>query len=138
MYPHPTLARHTKQTGFTLVEILVALSVLGVAFATLLGVLSSSAQNGAQAQRRIEAAFLAENILASAGTERDLRAGARLSGEADPYSWVIQVDRADGDGDAPALAPLFDVAVTVQWTEGGKSSSLSLISRRLGPPTDSL
>src|ERR1700732_1636245 len=56
------------EAGFTLVEVIVALAILSIGLSVLLGLISGSLRQTAEAERMAEAGSLAQSLLAEVGT----------------------------------------------------------------------
>ena len=78
--------------GFTLLEVIVAFALLGLALTLLLGSLSGGARQVREAELRTRAVLHAQSLLASAGVDAPLQAGSQ-SGEWEQgrYHWQLQV-----------------------------------------------
>jgi general secretion pathway protein I len=117
------------QQGFTLVEVLAALAVLGIVLAVAWRVIGGGLLALERGEARAAALALAEARLAEAGTAAPLVAG-HTEGQWQGRRWQVAVEpRADGVFAAAAgrgLAAL-QVTVTVWWED----SSLSLTTTRL-------
>ena|SRR5579863_7670682 len=121
--------------GFTLVEVLVALVIIGLA----LGAIASVFSNGLIGH---QTASGAETALALAEEQLSLAAAAPRVGNAkgtyaERYAWQMTVapytDPNNKQPDAPSvLPPLYRVAVNVAWRDGHRSRTLSLSTLRLG------
>ena len=111
--------------GFTLLEIIVALTILGLLAAALLPAMSSTLRLAGHAAGEREAVLLAESKLAELGAGR-LEPGSRSGVEAGSLAWRSEVA---ADAITPALAR-FSVAVTVTPTSG---APVRLATILLGP-----
>jgi type II secretion system protein I len=117
--------------GFTLLEVLVALAVLGVAITAVLQVSSGSLRLLRLAGEHQDAVLLADRVArASMPTEPGVETGSEGAFTWERRVTVIAV--------APELTQpgvpdpqLFSVAVTVRW---GRGQSLELATIRTGPP----
>ena len=126
--------------GFTLLEILVALALLGLTIGAIAGVLGNSARGYAAADNVQTALSLAEDKLQSAGVTEPLRAG-RTEGRFDQrFSWRVSVTTyqdkppaASGGNAPPDGFGLFHVEVTVGWRDGVRESQIALSTIRLAP-----
>ena len=123
-------------SGFTLLEIIVAVAILAVSLAALLQVFSSGLKGARVAQHHTIATLLAESKLATIGVEAPLEE-AETSGEYDDdYGLRAAVRRYQEPGpDAAAESPVvaYEVVVTVSWEETGGVRSVSLSTLRLAP-----
>jgi type II secretion system protein I len=72
--------------GFTLLEVLVAFTVLALAMGALMQVFSRGVNNADVADRYAKAAMVAESLLASTGIEETLAEG-ETNGETEGYQW---------------------------------------------------
>ncbi len=131
-----------KQTGFTLIEIIIAFAVLALALTLLLGTLSGSARQVRDSADAGRAALHAQSLLAQTGVGEVLQPGAR-DGEFDDgkYRWTMQIsdytDPLRPRQDAlqnPGAPHLLRLALTVQWGDGGPGRQLSLETLRLATP----
>ncbi len=90
------------------------------------------------ATRTLEAAGLAQSLLAATGLTRPLVAGEDTGRIADGYTWRSRVT-AVGANPAPRGSTtgtiLYRVDVTVTWPSTGRPRSVSLAGYRIGPGT---
>lgn len=89
--------RSARQRGFTLVEVVVALAILGLILAVIFRINSTGLTGMARADGQRRAAFVAEGLMAQlAATDKPLRPGDSLSGEVNGYRWRIVADPYPG------------------------------------------
>jgi len=123
-----------KQQGFTLLEVLVAFAILGVALGTLLQTFAVGLRNTALSEEYTQAILHAESVLAGLGVEEPLEEGS-LGDELDEKyawrGWVSVYEEPDGP-ELPdnGLLP-YHVRVEVYWFEQDKERSVSLDTLRL-------
>ncbi len=114
--------RRAGLRGFTLLEILVALSILAVALGAILQSFSSGLRSLGAAEAHALALMHARSQLAKVGPLIPLAPGEQ-SGTAGEYEWSVSVRRfAPPDGEPaldPALVP-YQLDVTVTWPGGGR------------------
>jgi general secretion pathway protein I len=124
-----------RNQGFTLIEVLVALAIVGLALGAIAGVFS----NGLTAHETVsdaEAALaVGEEQLAIAAAS--LHPGASNGTYGGRFAWRATVapytEPSDQSPDAPTTLPqLYRVAVSVAWQDGRHSRALSLSTLRLG------
>ena len=108
--------RRCPRQGFTLLEILVAMTVLSVGIVGVLGTFTLSLRTGLQASRIGQATEIAQRQmeLASAG----LDAALDQTGSKGAYTWQMkQTDLPEG---------LKVVSVAVNWLERGRTQTFTL------------
>ncbi|MBV9863383.1 MAG: prepilin-type N-terminal cleavage/methylation domain-containing protein [Alphaproteobacteria bacterium] len=127
--------------GFSLIEVLVALAILGLA----LGAVAAVFGNGLLADRAVgdvdTALAVAQQRLEAAGVTEPLRTGNSEGVFAGRYQWRLAVapyddkDRRRGgadDSDLPNLR-LFRIEAIVAWRDGVRARQIALATLRLGP-----
>jgi general secretion pathway protein I len=121
--------------GFSLLEVLVAFTILAMLLGALFQVFSSGLHAARSGDRYTRATVIAQSQLAALGVENSLEEGVRSGTSDDDYHWRVTVS-AYSDDQIPlskrALRPL-TVSVEVFWEEAGTPRTLSLTSMRLGP-----
>lgn len=116
-------------SGFTFLEILLALAILGSAFTVLLVAHTSSLRQAAAARRLMTATLLAREILTDTEIEGppDLGGDAGDFGEAFPgFAWERQVENVALPIELPSFVPtdrLREVRVRVTWPERGETAA---------------
>lgn len=111
--------------GFTLLEVLVALAILSVAFAVLLGIFAQSLSQ-ARALREREAARALAQSLMSAQTALGSPAPGAVSGRSGDMAWTIDTEPY-GDQKARA-ARLASISVSVRWDNGQRTLTLTSLT----------
>ncbi len=123
------------QSGFSILEVLVAFSILALALGVLLQAFSTGIRSVSQSGLYSRAMLLAESKLTQAGRDEALYEG-EYSGEFDDiFRWSISLtpyEVEDLDPDKLSLEP-FTATVRVEWDEGDRSPSIILTSLRLLP-----
>jgi|SRR5271163_4031725 len=134
--------RQDRAAGFTLIEVLVALAIVGLAMAATAGVFSNGLLGHETASGAEAALALAEERLAVVGGASVLQPGAQKGVFADRFAWQTTISPYEDAGDGKQLDPpkdplrLYRVAVTIAWRDGHRARELSLSTLRLGsaPP----
>lgn len=130
---------NTTSQGFTLLEILVAFTVMAVLLTVLLQVFSSGLRATQLGEQYTRAVLLAQARLASLEAEEDgLKLGEQAGSFDDAFEWRSQVIayRTDAYPQPEELAvPVYPVIATVEvtWHADGRQRSVSLKTLRLVP-----
>ena len=137
-------SRH-REAGFTLIEVVVALALLGLVLAVLTGAVRTGLASASRAAGIAPPLTLAEAKLAAVGITTPLEPGDTSGIEPSGIAWRVAVEEYRDDdfaapsfagpsSDAPAVPKLYRVHVTVTWQQGGAPRNLSLDSLRLARP----
>lgn len=112
-----------RRSGFTLVEMIIAATLLVVGVAGAMGAISASTRTAAYASQIQTAALLAQRQLAETATQPDALSGGDQEGTfEEPYSnyhWKQSAEATDYQN-------LFKVTVTVTWGNGPTPSQRSV------------
>jgi general secretion pathway protein I len=122
-----------SEAGFTVVEVVAALTILAIALGVLLNIMSNSLRQTGRAQTIAEAGALARSLLAKIGTEFPLRDG-QITGQADRgFRWQVHI-APYGNGTDRREWPVaaHQVLAEVSWRDGLEERSLALTTLRLG------
>jgi general secretion pathway protein I len=120
-----------SKSGFTLLEVLVALTILSMALGVLYQIFGTSLRSETEAERESEAVWVALSLLARVGTDLPAETG-QISGDAGhSFAWALSMSPMTAPASAPVLP--IDVMATVAWTSGGVQHSVTLHSTRLVP-----
>lgn len=122
--------RRSARAGFTLVEVLVALTILAVTLVPLFRVYSSGLRLSDAGERRAKALIVAEGILSEAAVAFPYTAIDRSGETEDGYAWQLKVEPYQPD---EALPPLYMFQANVAWRAGPHDRSLRLETLRLEP-----
>lgn len=116
------------QRGFSLLEMLVAFSIMAFSLAMIYRVSGGSARNAGELEHYQHAALLAESVL----NLRDAvpPSGWNDRGESAGYRWEVRSAPYPTDVNGPAVPPLHEVAVSIAWSEGGTEKRYDLATLR--------
>lgn len=112
--------------GFSLVEVLAALAILGLALGTLYPVFRTALGLAGRADDHLAGIELAQSLLDQQTAERRAMPGASR-GKQGRHSWTVTVEPADGPSVPAAGAPargtwrLQRIVVTVTWPPQGQA-----------------
>jgi general secretion pathway protein I len=133
------MIRPHDQSGFSLLEVLVAFAILAVSLGVLIQIFSRASMATVVASQYSRAVSLAESRLAAVGTAIPLEPGV-LSGEPeDGITWELTIAAATdlqpeqglGAVQSSSASP-YRVTVTVLWEDAGRVRRLALSTLRLG------
>ena len=126
-----------RNKGFSLLEILVAFSILAVSLGIVLKIFSSGLNTASVAEEYTMATQIAETLMAKTGVEEPLEE-LELSGiEAEKYDWRVSVTAMpDMDTEEQSTVELMSVQVVVKWDEddiNGRTVELNTVKTRQKP-----
>lgn len=127
--PRPALGR--AASGFTLLEVLVALLVFGLMFGILAQIMRTGLRQSASAETTTIASLLARSQLARVGVELPLEPGL-VEGEVDGMRWRTAIGLAEPLTEETEIGT-YRVDVTIAWGESD-AQQLTLTTLKLGPP----
>jgi general secretion pathway protein I len=120
--------------GFSLLEVLVAFTILAMLLSALFQVFSGGLHAARAGDRFTRATLIAQSRLATVGLEQPLREGVSSGSTDDAFHWRVTVGEYLDD-QLPVIDPILQpltVAVEVYWEEGDSPRSVSLTSMLLG------
>ena len=117
-----------RRSGFTLIEALITLLLVAVILPVVMRGIASAAQLGVLAERRSQAAALADTRLTETLITGDWEEGdaagafdpAVYGSDADDFQWFLLVDDWDN------LTSHKEVTVVVTWQQRGKEQRISM------------
>ncbi|MFI3199198.1 MAG: type II secretion system protein [Methylococcaceae bacterium] len=130
-----------KQKGFSLLEILIAFSILALSLGILLKIFSAGVDTAVVAEDYTAAVQIAESLMAKTGVETALQEGQDSGVENEKYNWQVDVSpfvfNPDNVDATTTTAVLFKVRVIVSWGNGNANdrqielTTLKLINKTL-------
>ena len=125
---------HASTSGFTLLEILVALMIFALAFGVLAQIMQTGFRQSTVARSLAGATLLARSELARVGIEVPLQVGAAEGESEDGMRWQTEIELVEEPGEDQSLA-LYQVQVTVAWG-ASPAEQLVLMTLRTGLPSE--
>ena len=126
------MVKTEKQLGFTLLETLVALSVLAITLGVLYQIFGTSLRNIQYAKDYSYAQMLAESKLSEIGKGIPVVEGSYEGEIGDKYTWVMNVEPVvNFGGNNKELVFAFKVMFTISWGTYGKHRSIDILTYRL-------
>ena len=122
--PHSAL-RTPQSRGFTLLEVMIAVVILGIVLVSLLGLNSRSVRDVALAERITTATLLAQRLMvetlsAASLTPKEDEGEFKEEAYAD-YTWKKTISLTP-------LIPIKEVRVAVLWKEGKREEKVELVT----------
>ena len=126
----------TSRSGFSLIEVLVALAILGIALGAMMPRISLGSLAAERASRTEEAVLLAEQLLTEAGRTIPLPSKEAAEGRTPAgFSWRLSTCcvRTAANTSGLAAAGIVDVRAEVSWISMRGSQNITLTGRRIVP-----
>jgi general secretion pathway protein I len=119
--------RGRPAAGFSLLEMVVALSILALALGALYQAAGGATRNTLSDEKYAYGVELARSLLAE--NDRVAAAGTNLAGETSGgFQWQVKTQPVDLGGAARAEALLHEIEVAVSWIDGAKRREVVLNS----------
>lgn len=116
-----TLHAPTRQHGFTLLEVVVAFSLLAVGLGIMMQIAVGSLRQARSAAEFTEAALHAQSKLDALGVGERLSEGSDSGRFGERYEWSLEVTPYEVEGEAQAensVITLYRIDLIVTWERG--------------------
>ena len=130
-----------KQQGFSLLEILIAFSILALSLGILLKIFSAGVNTALVAEDYTAAVQISETLMAKTGVETPLQPGQSSGLENEKYHWLVEVIPFEFNPEnvdpTATTAVVFKVKVVVNWGDDNANdrqvelTTLKLINKTL-------
>ncbi len=117
------------QSGFTLLEVLTAFTILALSLGILLEIYGRGARAAASARQYEQALWIAESRLAATVRQANNSPG-QSQGQQAEFAWQVQVRPYELGTEVIALQ---EVEAQVSWRAGNKMQQIRLGTLRLAP-----
>jgi general secretion pathway protein I len=129
------ITKHHLQQGFSLLEILIAFSILAFSITIMLNIFSGGLRRAMVSEEYQQAVIIAQSKLAAAGVEEELDNGEQSGDIEEKYFWSVQMEAfdlgtLDLDPENQKAVP-FQVKVTVEWLAGQDNRRFELTTIKL-------
>ncbi len=126
--PHPA---PRAEYGFTLLEVIIALAILGMAFALSMELLANGVRSAKASEDYTQAVLLARQKLAEIAATPNLEKSADGGEFGGGFSWSSEVQPLPQEQEEGLPARLYQVRVRVAWTGRRGEKSLDLYTLRM-------
>ena len=123
-----------RQSGYTLIEVLVAFMILALALTVLMRIFSGGLRNVSVSSDYAMATLIAEARLAATGIDVPLAPGETSGIEGGRFEWTVSVQDYEpwpGYRSAAKGVDAYRVTVTVEWPNGDDTRRVGLDTVRL-------
>lgn len=122
--------------GFSLLEVLVAITILGIALGTIMSLFSGAMRSVGASEEYSQALLFARSGMEDTMLMEDIHSGTEEGSFGNGYTWkrtVSPIEISDEEKYLNENLPfnLYDVEVKVKWMSGGVEKAMSLKSTLL-------
>lgn len=130
------------QRGFSLLEILVAFSILSISLGVLINIFSTGVRTAQLTGDYARAIQIAETLLTTASSEITFQDDERFGVIDETYSWIIRIQRFVPEDEAwnEEISPLlpYRIQVDVSWSDRAHERTVRLVSLRMSDKNEIL
>lgn len=136
-----TVRARRSTPGFTLLEVAIALAIVGIGVVTVLEIFSAGLRMETAAGTRARAVMYARGVLDKALTAPDVRQGREFGDFGEGYRWEVRareapetIDRDEHDLAIEDDLMMYEIEVTVSWPQSADREGVYAIrTLRLAP-----
>ena len=139
--PKPMTRVPRRARGFTLIEIVVAFTVLALGIGLAMQIATGAMRNARRAAERTEAALYAQSLLDSAGVGERLEEGDTSGEFGEDYRWTLTVAKHEVESEAAvpleagaAPVQLYRLELVVVWGERPREQEARFVTLRALTP----
>lgn len=122
------VALHTE-AGFTLLEVIVALAILGVGFALAMELLAAGVRSAKASEDYTQAVLLARQKMAEVAVTQNLMGSADTGEFGGGFRWASEVQPLEQEEELPGR--LYSVRIRVSWLGRRGEKSVDLQTLRM-------
>lgn len=128
-----------RQRGFTLIEIVVAFTILALGLGIAMQIAAGAMRNARQAATRTDAALYAQSLLDTVGVGERLEEGGSSGEFDDRFRWELDAQKYEVESETPiepGMAPvqLYRLELRVTWEASGKQQEARFTTLRALTP----
>ena len=119
-YSSKSYRRPAGKRGFSIIEVIVAMTILGVSMMAIFGAMKMASRGAYHARMQTKAVLLAESLLADARLTSN-SSYATSEGTNDRFTWEVRIGPTPVEG-------LGVIKVAISWTEQQRDQKYELTS----------
>ena len=120
-----------RERGFTLLEILVALAIVGIALTGVLQIFSSDLKGITEADDYVKSAIKAESVMREKLDNDELEEGSWVESTEDGYDISVTVKGIEEERTEDLSVRLLEVTLKFSWLRDEKERALNLMTVKL-------
>lgn len=121
-------AKETRQSGFTLLEVVVAMAIVTLGVVTLFEVFSLALRLGARSVTKTEVVALSRQVMDEALILRKVRGGVEEGSFAGEHRWKLEVQPFQKEGESPFSEgwELKEITLQMRYGESGSPKAVEV------------